>query len=340
MDTASSADVAVVRRYSAVAGVAIGVLAATGVVRAIDAVGGWAPLWDTGYGRLVLVKAGLLVVLAGLGAINRYRNVGRSLTGLRRVGATELAVASAVFVVTGFLTTSPPPATAKVSAPEVVLTASDFGTTVKARLTVSPAQPGDNRFTLRLADYDSGQPVAADRVTARFALPAYPGASPSSLELAPTTPGTFAASGTNLSLPGRWTVVLVIERGAGSLELTMELTTRTPPPPLSVARAPGQPTITTATLPGGSTLQTYVDPERPGPTELHLTFFTPAGTEEAVASAAVTAGDTDAPTPRRLGPGHFVVDVTAPSGPWPVEVTAVTAAGDYLYTPLDLEISP
>jgi copper transport protein len=339
---------AAARRFSAVAGVALGALVVTGVVRALDAVGGWSALWNSDYGRLVALKSGLLLVLATLGGINRFRHVpgagdslaGRPLARLRRVGTTEVAVAAGVLVITGLLTTSAPPATARTEAPEVVLTASDFGTTLKARLAVSPAQPGENRFTLRLADYDTGEPAAADRVTARFVLPAFPGSGPSSLELPPTGTGTFAASGTNLSLPGRWRVILVIERGAGSLELPMELVTRTPPPAVTVARAPGQPTISTATVAGGRSMQVYVDPERPGPAELHVTFFTAAGSEEPMGSVVVTAAGTDTATPRRLGPGHFVADVDVPSGRWPVAVTAVTAAGDYLYAPLELEIAP
>ncbi len=347
---ADTAAAAAARRFSAVAGAALGALVVTGVLRAIDAVGGWGPLFDSGYGQLLLVKSGLLLVLAGLGGINRFRHVptsGRSLTGLRRVGTSELAVAAGVLLVTGLLTTSPSPDTARPpAAPSaVVLTTSDFGTTVRAALTVSPAQPGENRFTLALADYDSGDPVGADRVTARFALPAFEDASPSTLELSPIAdrPGTFAASGTNLSLPGRWTIVLEIERGTDSLALPLELVTRTPPSPATVARAPGQPTIFTVAVAGGRSLQVYADPERPGPTQLHITFFTADGVEEAMGSATMTtdAGSGAATTtPRRLGPGHFVADVTAPSGRWPVAVTGITEAGDYLYTPFDMEIAP
>ncbi len=98
------------RRFSAVALGAVGALVVTGVLRAINEVDGWGPLVDSTYGRLVLVKGVLLVAIAGLGAVNRYRHVpaaGRSLTGLRRVGTAEVTVAVVVFVVTGLLTTSP-----------------------------------------------------------------------------------------------------------------------------------------------------------------------------------------------------------------------------------------
>ena len=326
------------RTFSAVALGAVGALAVTGVLRAINEVDGWGPLVDSTYGRLVLVKGVLLVVIAVLGAVNRYRHVpiaGRSLTGLRRIGTAEVTVAVAVFVVTGFLATSPPPATAKVTETAIVVTASDFGTTVRARLTASPGQAGQNRFTVRLTDYDTGDPVAAARVTARFALPAAAGVSPSTLELPSTGPGTFAASGANLTLPGRWRVTLVVERGTDSLELSFDLVTRTPPGLVTVT--PGEPTIYSVALGQGRTVQVYADPEAPGPTELHATFFSATGVEEPVDVATVTT-DGATTTPRQLGPGHFVADVDATGGAWPVEVTGVTPGGDYLYAPFTLKI--
>ncbi len=326
------------RTFSAVAVAAVGALAVTGVLRAINEVDGWGPLVDSTYGRLVLVKALLLVAIAGLGAVNRYRHVpaaGRSLTGLRRVGTAEVAVAVVVFVLTGFLTTSAPPATAKVTESAVTVTTSDFGTTVRVRLTASPGQAGQNRFTLRLTDYDTGEPVAATRVTARFALPADSRVSPSTLDLPATSAGTYAATGTNLTLPGRWRVTLVVERGADSLELGVDLVTRTPPGLVTVT--PGQPTIYSVALGQGRTVQVYADPEAPGPTELHATFFSAAGAEEPVDGATVTT-DGATTTPRRLGPGHFVAAVDAPAGAWAVEVTGITPGGDYLYAPFTLEI--
>jgi copper transport protein len=335
---AADADGAAATRFSTVAGVALGILVVTGVVRAIDEVNGWRALFDSTYGRLVLVKSTLLLVIAALGAVNRFRHiphVGRSQSGLRRTGTAEVAVAAVVLAATALLTTSPPPATASVDVPSVVATASDFGTTVRARLTVSPGQAGTNRFRVRLTDYDSGKPVTVTRVTARLALPADPAVSTSTLALAPAGPGTYAASGPNLILPGRWRVTLVIERGADSLELVLDVVTR--PPEGRVTITPGAPTIYSVAIDQGRSVQVYVDPERPGPTELHATFFSAAGTEEPIDTATVTAAGTTG-TPRRLGPGHFVADVDAPAGAWPVEITGITPAGDYLYAPLDLEV--
>ena len=56
------------RRFSAIALVAVVVLAASGVLRAIDEVGSWDALTSTTFGQAILVKSGLLLVLIGLGA--------------------------------------------------------------------------------------------------------------------------------------------------------------------------------------------------------------------------------------------------------------------------------
>jgi copper transport protein len=81
------------RRFSNLALVSVIVLATTGVIRALSELDSVDQLWSTGYGRVLLVKSGLLTVLIAIGWLNRYRLVPRlSLHGLRRSVAAELAV--------------------------------------------------------------------------------------------------------------------------------------------------------------------------------------------------------------------------------------------------------
>lgn len=68
--------------FSMVATVAIIVIIGTGVVRSFGELGGVAELWETGYGRSILYKIGLLVPLTGVALYNR-----RVLVALRRVGS-------------------------------------------------------------------------------------------------------------------------------------------------------------------------------------------------------------------------------------------------------------
>ncbi len=65
--------VAIVRRFSVLAGVAVALLVASGAAIAANQVRGWAPLVDTDYGRTLLVKLGLVAALLLLAAWNKWR---------------------------------------------------------------------------------------------------------------------------------------------------------------------------------------------------------------------------------------------------------------------------
>ena len=94
------------KRFSTAAGVALVVIAASGGQRALNEVGAWGRLWSNTFGKWVLLKIVLFAALAGLGALNRYRNVGRTGTSpgpLRRVTGVELLVVGMVLVATAFL---------------------------------------------------------------------------------------------------------------------------------------------------------------------------------------------------------------------------------------------
>ena len=55
-----------------------------------------------------------------------------------------------------------------------MVTGSDFATTVKVRLTVSPGTAGFNNFVLRVTDYDTGATVHASSVQLEFTQPLRP----------------------------------------------------------------------------------------------------------------------------------------------------------------------
>lgn len=104
-----------VRRFSELAGGALAVVGLTGLIRAGVEVESLEALTSSLFGRLVLVKVGLLAALAALGAVNRFRHLPRiptALRGLRCVGSTELAIAVVTLVVAGTLVDTVPPASA------------------------------------------------------------------------------------------------------------------------------------------------------------------------------------------------------------------------------------
>ncbi len=107
-----------VTRFSTMAGIALGVVVVTGVLRAWAEVGSLHALVSTSYGATLFVKVALVVIIALLGALNRYRQVpalladdGR-LRSFQLTARGELALAAAVLAATAVLTGLNPAATA------------------------------------------------------------------------------------------------------------------------------------------------------------------------------------------------------------------------------------
>ena len=186
------------RRYSSWAGIALVVVAVTGAARAFAEIGTLDALLGTDFGRVVVAKSGLLLLLAGLGAFNRFvtlRTLARLGPMLRRVGATELVVAAAILGLSAMLVNLTPPASAggpvtPVAQP-IVATGSDFGTSMRARLVVTPGGAGTNAFDLAVTDYDSGAPVSASGVELQFEIASLAGIGTSTLDLQPVGAGAL-----------------------------------------------------------------------------------------------------------------------------------------------------
>ncbi|HEV2006738.1 MAG TPA: copper resistance protein CopC, partial [Candidatus Limnocylindrales bacterium] len=149
--TPDEAKAAIARRYATWAGIGLATVALTGVIRAVSEIGSLDALVSTDYGRVVVFKSVLLAFLALLGASNHYINIpaaARRLTGLRRVGATELALGGLVLGLSALLVNLAPPVSSAAGGPSqaaaapIIANGHDFGTTVKLRLVVSPGGPG------------------------------------------------------------------------------------------------------------------------------------------------------------------------------------------------------
>ncbi len=328
----------VARRYSTLALVSVAVLAASGTLRAIDEVGSWDALVSTGFGRLILVKTGLLAVLVGLGARNRYRSVPEvegSPRPLLRLGRVELGLAAVVLVATAVLQGLAPPATvAAAPAPKpLVVTGHDFATTVKVRLSISPGTTGFNQFDLAADDYDSGRPVVADLVTLTFSQPDRPDVGHSTLTLKRAGDGTYRASGPNLSINGTWRVIVLVQQSNGAAQVDLSVTPRTPPEHITVNHSPGIPDLYTISLATGGSVQVYLDPGHPGLNEFHATYVGADGRETPTRSFTVEAAGPSG-RGRRLSVrkldviGHFVADLTgATRGTYRFEMDATFTDG-------------
>jgi copper transport protein len=330
----------VTRRFSRVAVLAVVLVATTGLLRGLDEIRSWHGLFATSFGRWALLKIGLLVVLVGLGYLNRRRGLASAVRGpgrtLRNIGAGELMFAAVILLATGFLQSlAPPSATAQPHSPPPLLAAgNDFATTVRVRLAISPGEPGFNRFTARVVDYDTLQPIVAGAVSLTFVLPSRPGIGESNLVLARQSNGVYEAEAPNLSVAGTWTITVLIQRGAQSAEVPLTVTTRTAPVRIDVSRSPGLPTVYTIHASATASLQVYLDPGRPGFNEFHVTVLAPNGNEVPTSRMTVHASGLAHPvaiplTVRKLDSiGHYVADLpAATAGNYHFSIDATTDQG-------------
>jgi len=341
---------AAVRRFSQLAFAAVAVIAVTGVLRAVPEVGSLGALVSTSFGVTLLIKSSLFVVLMGIAWRNRYRLVpklaepapgsatARAIGSLRRSVRSEVALAAIVLVVAAVLSGLPPAsfveaAGQKTASLSVTVTGSDFATTARVRLTVSPGTVGPNRFTVHVMAYDSGRPLPARGVRLEFSLPSNPTVA-SSLNLARGLGGTWTGQGTNLSIDGQWDIDVVVQQAATGVDVPLRLRTRLPPEHITVSRQPGQPTLYTIQLGNGRSLQTYLQQPLPGQGLVHFTFFQASGQEEPITSAsatAITPAGADQPLRlARLASGHFVANLSLSPGQWTFRISATTAGGQPL----------
>ncbi len=332
-----------VRAYSRVAGWALLVLLLTGILRATDELGfaWWLHPFRSDYSTALVTKLAIVATLVALGALNRFRNTRRyeqlGSRPLLRTAGGELVLAAGVFAMTALLTGLPPkePVTTA-PAPSIPLVAlgSDFATTTKVRLQVSPGTVGPNAFVAAVTDYDTGEPVDARRVTLSFSLPDRPEVA-SELRLARGENGQWEAAGTALALDGTWSVTVIVEESTESVEVPLAITPRPPAEHVAVSRAPGQPDIYTITLPGNVSIQSYVDPGETGRTnQVHVTAFDANGAELPLRSIQLTIANPDGTTVEPelldLSPGHVVANVEIQPGTSSFQITAVSESGQNL----------
>jgi copper transport protein len=348
-----------VRRFSWMAGWALGLVALTGLSRALDEVGwpkDWNRLFDTSFGITVLIKVGLFAGLVTLGAVNRYRNVPRveaqnpGVRPLRLTASTEVAIAGLILAATAVMSELPPSATVAAAsakpqtAEQLVLTGTDFATTVRVRLTVAPGMVGPNQFAATVEDFDTGRPLPARSVALTFSLPTQPNLGNPTVALRRGGSGVWTAQATTLSMYGTWNVEVLVQEAQNSVTVPLTLTPRLPPENITVAAASGQPTLYTITLPGQNSLQTYVDPGTAGNNTVHFTFFQPNGNELPISAATGMSvppgGSVQAMPLIRFDRGHFAANTSLSPGRWRFVIDVTTSGGAVLTAYFDQTIPP
>lgn len=208
---------ATLTRFSPVAFVAVCVILATGVAQALVETDAWSELLDTAFGRAVLIKFVLLLVLIGLGAVNQRRTVPR-LRALAAEGATpgetgvvlrrtlrlEVLLVVVVLAVTGALAGYPP---AKTAANGPVNVTTTIGPE-QLQLTVDPAKVGANEIHLYLLDPKTGAQFAGTKeLTLTATLPGK-GIGPIPLTAEKAGPGHYVVPSAVLGVPGTWELMV------------------------------------------------------------------------------------------------------------------------------------
>jgi copper transport protein len=211
--------VAVVGRFSTLAGIAFAVLFVSGVVQAVVEVARVDALLDTAFGRAVLIKLVLFGALVALGWANRTRllpalraagdDPGHAGLLLRRTLRAELLLGVAVLAVTGALS-GYPPSTAVSSGP--VTREANIGP-AHLQLTADPATAGPNQLHLYLFDHHTGaQYTGAKEVTVTAALPDK-GIAAIPFDVHTAGPGHEIATGT-LGIAGDWQITVSVRVSA------------------------------------------------------------------------------------------------------------------------------
>lgn len=213
---------AVLSRFSQVALISVLAILLTGLGQAYAYVRHLDNLVETGYGRAVLIKFCLLMVVIGIGAYNRRRSVprlnriaaggeapGRAGVLLRRALRAEVALLVVVLGVTAALASYAPPVTAQAGP---FSAESTFGP-IQLELSVEPARVGANEIHIYLFDAKSGAPYArVKQLEVSAALPEKGISLP--LEPQLSGPGHYTIPDALMNASGEWHVAFTVRVSA------------------------------------------------------------------------------------------------------------------------------
>ncbi|MBC9224865.1 hypothetical protein GL325_00885 [Aeromicrobium sp. 636] len=208
-----------IARFSAVAGLVLVALAAAGIVLYWRIADSLPALWQTGYGRAVLVKALLLVPVVAVAAWNRFvlvrrltgREAGAATALLRRTVTFELIVVAGVLVATGVLVGQTPPPradTVVTGVPTVQRLELDLDDAHRVTVVVSPARRGTNAIQVSLTDREGAAVDVPDAPRLQLGLEEA-GVGALNRTLTRTRAGHWQATA-DLPLAGAWRVSVAV----------------------------------------------------------------------------------------------------------------------------------
>jgi copper transport protein len=212
-----------VARFSGLALAMVTAILATGLIQAYVYVRHLDDLTTTGYGRAVLAKLVLLLVVIGFAAYNRRRSVpelraiavrgaapGRAGVMLRRALRAEVALLIVVLGVTAALASYAPP----VSASSGPFSATETLGPTQLEISVEPARVGANEVHVYLFDSVSGAPYAKVKELRITAAEPAKSIGPLPLRLHRAGPGHYIASDALLNGAGEWKLEVTLRVSA------------------------------------------------------------------------------------------------------------------------------
>ena len=213
----------IVTRFSRLATWCVAALAATGSFAAWRQVGSINAATSTIYGRLLLAKIALFLVVLGLASRSRSRSRellrlsedhGAPTTGLRRVVLVETVTAVVILAVTALLVGSIPARSAETQPFETEIVVAEVGRSVE--INVEPSRAGIVDIHVYTFDSATGAVAGIDAVTGELSRD---GVGALEVDFEPAGPGHFSAYGFDVPIPGRW--VLELDGEVGGEEFTI-----------------------------------------------------------------------------------------------------------------------
>lgn len=196
----------IMRVFSRRATLMVGILLVCALILLIHQLSSPAQLVQSAYGRWVLLKAGLVLLVLALAAVNRWRLVPTLATGgtpvagrLRRTVVVEAMLMVLVVIVTSILaSTAPPPADRQDDVAELRVSGR-YGLTAGIRVT--PATTGPNTMALKISQ--NGGPITPLEVHATWQH-TDAGIEPVEREAIRDENGDYIVNDMNLLIGGRW----------------------------------------------------------------------------------------------------------------------------------------
>ena len=189
-----------------------------GTVRGYEEVQAFHGLWDTTYGKLLLLKIGFVLPLLALGAYNnRYavpklkRQVCSAVEQRRflRAAGFELAIMAAIVGVTAVLVTEPP-AKATIAVPKLINATVPIGN-LEVNYTIEPAKTGPNVLHLYYFK-PTGEPANVDDTRLSATLSSA-GVGPIRIPLQKIVPSHYTTPAAVFPQPGDWQLLIEARRG-------------------------------------------------------------------------------------------------------------------------------